>query len=73
MCNKPFRLCNPFRSAVLVDIMQPCSDDGDVCPTKHPHQSGNPGRVDNIGGSPVLAELPLMGTGGMIGSILDRQ
>jgi hypothetical protein len=53
--------------------MQPRSYDGYVRPAKHPNKGGNPGRVDDIRGSPVLAKLSLMGTCSMIGSSLDRQ
>jgi hypothetical protein len=73
VCDKSFRLRNPFRSTVLIDIMQPRSYDGYMLPAKHPNKGGNPGRVDDIRGSPVLAKLSLMGTCDMIGSSLDRQ
>ena len=53
--------------------MQPCSYDGYVRATKHPNKGGDPGRMDNIRGSPVLAKLSLMGTCSMISSSLDRQ
>ena len=73
VCDKSFRLRNPFRSAVLIDIMQLRSYDGYVRPAKHPNKGGNMGRVEDIRGSPVLAKLSLMGACGMIGSSLDRQ
>ncbi len=41
--------------------MQPCSDDGYVRPAKHPDKGGNPGRVGDIRGPPVLAKLSLVG------------
>ena len=45
-----------------------------ACDTaEHTDKCGNPGRVNDIGGYAVLAELPLMGMCGMIGSCLNRQ
>ena len=53
--------------------MQPRSYDGYVRPAKHPDKGGDPGRVDDIRGSPVLAKLSLVGTCGMISSRRDRE
>jgi len=51
--------------------MEPGRDDRPMRTAKHAHVSRNPGRVDDVRGSPVFPELALMRTGRMVCRRLD--
>src|SRR5208337_1357406 len=64
---------DPVRCAVLVYIMEPRGDDRHVRAVEHRDEGHHPGRVGDIRRTPVLAQLPLVGPGGVVSGSLDRK